>query len=238
MTNILEKSNNVGMVWVAQKMGSQRMYDYLRRFGIGERTGIELEGETQTNLGEPQYWSDAQQATTGFGQGIVVTPIQALNAIDAIANNGMLMQPHIVDNIRSSSGDIQTIAPTTVRQVITPDTASKVSAMMVSVIENGVGISAKIPGYYMAGKTGTAQVADPTTGKYSTTDKIITFAGFGPVPDPQFSILIKLDNPYGLSFASGTSAPMFKDLAQKLLTYYQVPPSYDASAPQPKFQVP
>ena len=238
MTNILEQSNNVGMVWVAQKMGAERMYDYLRRFGIGERTGIELDGETQTNLQEPQKWNVATVATTGFGQGIVVTPIQALNAIDAIANNGMLMQPHIVNTIQSNTGDIQTIAPTTVRQVVTPETASKVSAMMVSVIENGVGRSARVPGYYLAGKTGTAQVADPETGKYSTENKIITFAGFGPVPDPQFSILIKLDNPYGLSFASGTAAPMFKDLASKLLTYYQVPPSYDASAVQPKFQVP
>ncbi|HSX25034.1 MAG TPA: penicillin-binding protein 2, partial [Candidatus Andersenbacteria bacterium] len=238
MTNILEQSNNVGMVWVAQKMGAERMYDYLRRFGIGERTGIELDGETQTNLKEPQKWNVATVATTGFGQGVVVTPIQALNAIDAIANNGMLMQPHIISSIKSSSGDEKDVAPTPVRQVITPETASKVSAMMVSVIENGVGHSARVPGYYLAGKTGTAQVADPETGKYSTENKIITFAGFGPVPDPQFSILIKLDNPYGLSFASGTSAPMFKDLAQKLLTYYQVPPSYDESAIQPKFQVP
>lgn len=238
MTNVLEQSNNVGMVWLAQKMGSERMYDYLRRFGIGERTGIELDGETQTNMKEPQRWSDAQQATTAFGQGVVVTPIQALNSIDAIANNGMLMQPHIVRTIRPSAGDVQDVAPTTVRQVVTPDTAKKVSAMMVSVIENGVARSARVPGYYLAGKTGTAQVADPETGKYSTENKIITFAGFGPVPDPQFSILIKLDNPYGLSFASGTSAPMFKNLAQKLLTYYQIPPSYDASAIQSKFQVP
>lgn len=238
MTNILEQSNNVGMVWVAQKMGSERMYDYLRRFGIGERTGVELDGETQTNLPEPQTWGETKQATTGFGQGVVVTPIQALNAIDAIANNGQLMQPHIVGSIKSPDGTTKTIASTPVRQVVTPETASKVSAMMVSVIENGVGRSARIPGYYMAGKTGTAQVADPATGKYSTENKIITFAGFGPVPDPQFSILIKLDNPYGLSFASGTAAPMFKDLASKLLTYYQVPPSYDASAPQSKFQVP
>lgn len=238
MTNVLEQSNNVGMVWVAQKMGAERMYDYLRRFGIGERTGIELDGETQTNLKEPQKWNVATVATTGFGQGIVLTPIQALNAIDAIANNGMLMQPHIVNTIQLNTGETQTIAPTTVRQVVTPETASKVSAMMVSVIENGVGRSARVPGYYLAGKTGTAQVADSTTGKYSTENKIITFAGFGPVPDPQFSILIKLDNPYGLSFASGTAAPMFKNLASKLLTYYQVPPSYDASALQPKFQVP
>jgi cell division protein FtsI/penicillin-binding protein 2 len=109
--------------------------------------------------------------------------------------------------------------------------------MMVSVIENGVGRLARVNGYYMAGKTGTAQVADETGG-YSKDKKIITFAGFGPVPDPEFSILIKLDNPYGLSFASGTAAPMFHNLSSKLLTYYQVPPSYDVSLPQQRFQVP
>lgn len=237
MTNILEQSNNVGMVWVAEKMGAQRMYDYLRRFGIGERTGIELDGETQTNIKEPQKWGETNQATIGFGQGIVVTPIQALNAIDAIADGGVLRQPHIIDSVQATDGRTTATSPTTVRQVITEDTANKISAMMVSVIENGVGRSARVPGYYLAGKTGTAQVADDT-GKYSTTNKIITFAGFGPVPDPQFSILIKLDNPYGLSFASGTAAPMFHDLASKLLTYYQVPPSYDASLPQQKFEVP
>lgn len=226
MTQVLEQSNNIGMVWVAQKIGAEKMYDYLRRFGFGERTGVELDGETQTTLKEPQTWNVATVATTGFGQGIAVTPIQALNAINVIANNGMLMQPHIVK-----------INPVTVRRVVNTSTADTVSAMMVSVIENGVATLAHVPGYYLAGKTGTAQVADDT-GKYSQDKKIITFAGFGPVPDPQFSILIKLDNPYGLSFASGTAAPMFRNIAQKLLTYYQVPPSYDPSRRQLKFTVP
>ena len=108
---------------------------------------------------------------------------------------------------------------------------------MVSVIENGVATLARVPGYYLAGKTGTAQVADDE-GKYSKEKKIITFVGFGPVPDPEFSILIKLDNPYGLSFASGTAAPMVRNLAGKLLTYYQVPPSYDVTSRPVKFVVP
>lgn len=236
MTQVLEQSNNIGMVWLAQQMGAERMYDYLRRFGFGERTGIELDGETQTSVKEPQKWNIATVATTGFGQGIAVTPIQALNAINAIANNGLLMQPHIVQDIKSSTGEKVT-SPVAVRRVISSQTAEAVSAMMVSVIENGVAGLARVPGYYLAGKTGTAQVADET-GRYSQDKKIITFAGFGPVPDPQFSILIKLDNPYGLSFASGTAAPMFHNIAQKLLTYYQVPPSYEASSRQPKFAVP
>ena len=236
MTQILEQSNNIGMVWVAQKMGAERMYDYLRRFGIGERTGVELDGETQTSLKEPQKWNVATVATTGFGQGIVVTPLQALNAINAIANDGILMQPRIVDSIRAG-GEVKPEGPVQVRRVISREVAQDVSAMMVSVIENGVATLARVPGYYMAGKTGTAQVADET-GRYSQDKKIITFAGFGPVPNPQFSILIKLDNPYGLSFASGTAAPMFHNLSEKLLTYYQVPPSYEASVKQSRFTVP
>ncbi len=237
MTQILEQSNNVGMVWIAQKMGAESMYEHLRQFGFGERTGIELDGETQTNLQEPQKWNVATLATTGFGQGIAVTPIQALNAINVIANGGRLMQPHIVQSTKSLSGERVDITPAAVRQVVSKKTADTVSAMMVSVLENGVATLARVPGYYLAGKTGTAQVADDT-GRYSEDKKIITFAGFGPVPDPEFSILIKLDNPYGLSFASGTAAPMFRNLSEKLLTYYQVPPAYDASSEKPSFARP
>lgn len=236
MTQALEQSNNIGMVHLAQKMGAEKMYDYLRRFGLGERTGVELDGETQTNLKEPQKWNVATVATTGFGQGVVMTPLQALDAINVIANGGTLVQPRIVEEVRSPSGEVKRTASTSVRRVISEETADTVSAMMVSVLENGVATLARVPGYYLAGKTGTAQVADET-GKYSQDKKIITFAGFGPVPDPEFSILIKLDNPYGLSFASGTAAPMFRNLSEKLLTYYQVPPSYSASERQPRFSV-
>ena len=236
MTQVLEKSNNIGMVWLGQKMGAEMMYDFLRRFGVGERTGIELEGETQTNLREPASWNITTTATTSFGQGIALTPIQALNAINVIANNGRLMQPHIVSRLKYRDGQEKNTEPKQVRQVVSPRTANKVSAMMVSVIENGFATAARVPGYYMAGKTGTAQVADER-GKYSEDEKIISFAGFGPLEDPAFSILVKLDNPYGLSFASGTAAPMFKNMSTKLLTYYQIPPSYDDTQARKPFQV-
>lgn len=236
MTQILEKSNNVGMVWVGQQLGSEKMYDYLRRFGLGERTGIELEGETQTNLPEPEKWNIATVATVSFGQGVAVTPIQALNSINAIANGGNLTQPHVVRAIKYSDGRTEDTKGLNVRRVISEKTADEVSAMMVSVIENGVALSARVPGYYLAGKTGTAQVPDER-GKYSPDRKIISFVGFGPVEDPRFSVMIKLDNPAGLSLASGTAAPMFRTIANKLLTYYQIPPSYDVKAARPKFTV-
>jgi cell division protein FtsI/penicillin-binding protein 2 len=225
MTQVLEQSNNVGMVWVGQQLGAETMYDYFRRFGLGERTGIELDGETQTTLPEPDKWNVTTVATTSFGQGIAVTPLQALNSINALAHKGQLLEPHIVDYTKSPDGTITRREPRVVQQVVSPETAAQLSAMMVSVIEKGVGQLARVPGYYLAGKTGTAQVPDEH-GRYHADRKIISFVGFGPVEDPQFSVLIKLDNPAGLSFASGTAAPMFRAISQKLLQYYHVPPSY------------
>lgn len=226
MTQVLEQSNNVGMVWVGQKLGEEKLYDYARRFGVGEQTGIELAGETRSTLPAPSDWNVTTVATTSFGQGIALTPIQALNGINAIANRGVLMQPYITAKR----------TPTSVRKVVSDATANKVSSMMVSVIENGVAGLARVPGYYLAGKTGTAQVPDER-GKYSPDRKIISFVGFGPMEDPQFSILVKLDNPAGLSFASGTAAPMFRNVAEKLLNYYQIPPDYDTKQKAPKFEV-
>lgn len=227
ITQILEKSNNVGMVWIGQQLGRELLYDYARRFGFGEQTGVELSTETRSTLPPPSEWNVATVATVSFGQGIAVTPLQALNAINAIANHGVLMQPYITSNH----------TPTSVRRVVSEETAAQVSAMMVSVIENGVATLARVPGYYLAGKTGTAQVPDER-GKYSPDRKIISFVGFGPVPNPEFSILVKLDNPAGLSFASGTAAPMFQNIAEKLLNYYQIPPNYDADKKPPKFEAP
>ena len=236
MTQILEQSNNVGMVWVGQQLGAETMYDYLRRFGVGEKTGIELEGETRSALSEPDKWNITTVATTSFGQGIALTPLQALNAINAIASGGLLPRPFIVSAKQDHEADQVFTQPTTVRRVVSASTAADVSAMMVSVIENGVAQLARVPGYYLAGKTGTAQVPDEK-GRYSADKKIITFVGFGPVSNPRFSIMIKLDNPSGLSFASGTAAPMFQHISEKLLNYYQIPPDYDTTQKQPSYSV-
>ncbi len=236
MTQVLEKSNNIGMVWVGQQLGAETMYDYLRRFGLGEKTGVELEGETQNTLKDPDQWNVATVATSSFGQGVALTPLQILNAINVIANDGTLMQPYIVSRRQPSQGEAEETIPAQVRHVISPATAGDVSAMMVSVIENGVATLARVPGYYLAGKTGTAQVPDET-GAYSPDRKIISFVGFGPIDHPQFSIMIKLDNPSGLSFASGTAAPMFRHIAEKIINYLQIPPDYDPTKQPPKFEV-
>lgn len=237
MTQVLEQSNNIGMVWVGQQLGAETLYDYFRRFGVGEKTGIELEGETQSTLPAPRAWNITTVATASFGQGIALTPLQALNGLNALANGGQLMQPYVIDRLRDSNGQEDVTQPVTVRRVVSPQTAEKMSAMLVSVIENGVASLARVPGYYLAGKTGTAQVPDER-GRYSPDRKIISFVGYGPVSDPYFSILIKLDNPAGLSFASGTAAPMFRAIASKLLTYYQISPDYDAAQSQAAYTVP
>lgn len=226
MTEALEDSNNVAMVWVGQQMGADMIYDYFRRFGLGEQSGVELAGEARALLPKPSDWNIATVATASFGQGVALTPIQALNSINVIANGGLLMQPYVVDERRPADREPVVTTPQSVRRVISGETAEKLSAMMVSVIENGVAGLAQVPGYYLAGKTGTAQVPDER-GRYSDDEKIISFVGFGPVEDPQFSVLIKLDNPAGLSFASGTAAPMFSSISERLLTYWQIPPSYE-----------
>lgn len=226
MTQVLEQSNNIGMVWVGQQLGAETMYDYFRRFGLGEKTGVELEGETQNTLLSPSKWNITTVATASFGQGVALTPLHALNAINALANGGRLPQPYLLHSAVYPDGRTETTEPTMVRQAVSPQTAEQVSAILVSVIENGVAQLARVPGYYLAGKTGTAQVPDER-GKYDPNRKIISFVGYGPVRDPQFSILIKLDNPAGLSFASGTAAPMFRHVSEKLLNYYQIPPDYE-----------
>ncbi|MBI4021943.1 MAG: penicillin-binding protein 2 [Candidatus Andersenbacteria bacterium] len=226
MTQVLEQSNNIGMVWVGQQLGAEVMYDYLRRFGLGEKTGIELEGETASSLRKPDQWNSTTVATVAFGQGVALTPLQALNGINVLANGGELVQPHIISRLKFSNGTQQTTQPQTVRRVISESIAEQGTAMLVSVIERGVARAARVPGYYLAGKTGTAQVPD-AKGQYDPDRKIISFVGYGPAQKPRFSILIKLDDPAGLSFAAGTAAPMFRRVAEKLITYYQIPPDYN-----------
>ena len=225
MTEILEQSNNIGMVWVAQRIGKERLFAGLRRFGIGDRTGVPLAGEASQTLPKPDSWAQTRVATIGFGQGVVTTPLQILVANAALVNGGKLLEPHIVKEIRYPGGRVETEERRVVREVIAPETATRISAMMTSVVEKGVAQLAKVKGYYVGGKTGTAQVVDPETGKYSRDRKIISFIGFVPAEQPKFIVLVKLDNPAGLSLASGTAAPMFQDLAERLLDYYRVPPS-------------
>lgn len=224
MTEVLEQSNNIGMVWVAQQVGTDRLYQFLRRLGIGDRTGLPLATEAAASMPPPDAWGETRLATIGFGQGIVTTPLHMLVANAALINGGKLVQPYLVHAVRLPDGREEIVSPTVVRQVIRPEVSTTLRAMLTSVVEKGVAVRAQVPGYFIGGKTGTAQVVDPRTGRYSAEDKIISFIGFAPADDPAFIALVKLDNPAGLSFASGTAAPLFSALATRALEYLRIPP--------------
>ncbi len=222
MTKVLEQSINTGAIFAVQKLGKQLFYKYLKDFGFTEKTGVELSGEVAGQVKTPREWSDVDLATMSYGQGIAVTPIQLLAATGAIANGGRLLQPHIISEILYPSGPVK-IEPREIRQVISPQTAQILSAMMVNVVENGHGQRAAVPGYLIAGKTGTAQV--PIPGGYSKTRTIGTFVGFGPVEAPRFVILTRIDEPKTVQFAESSAAPLFGQIAKFILDYLQIPPT-------------
>lgn len=224
MTQCLENSDNVCMVWVADKFGNETMRNYFDSFGFGNKTSIDSDGEALGSLLKLSLWRDINRATMSFGQGIAVTPIQITNAINVIANNGNLIKPHFVDKIVKPNNEIIKIENKIVKEVISSETATKLKGMMVSVVENGHGKRAKVSGYKVAGKTGTAQVPDPNGGYY-TDQTIGSFVGFLPADDPKFTMLVKLDKPKSVEWAESSAAPVFGDMAQWLLNYYKVPPT-------------
>jgi len=227
MSQVLEKSLNTGIVFVVQKLGKNLFNKYLSKFGFFQPTGIELDGEVASNVKGIRDWSDVDLATMAYGQGIAVTPIQLVAAVGAIANNGRRVQPHIVDRILYPSGAVS-IDPVIAEEVISPQAAQLISAMMVNVIEKGHAKAAGVPGYHLAGKTGTAQMVNPRTGLYYDEDwgtTIHNFIGFGPVEDPQFVMLTRLDKPKNVLYAAASAAPLFGKIAKFMLDYWRVPPS-------------
>ncbi len=224
MTNVLENSDNVGMVWVAQQLGKAAEAQYLTNFGFGRKTGIELNTESTGIMADVKKWSDVQAATIAFGQGISVTPIQLVTAIASIANGGHLMQPYIISEIHEAGGKVDKQSPEEVKTVLSAQTAQEVTQMMVSVVKDGQGKKAGVAGYNIAGKTGTAQIPDPSGGYY-TDRQIGSFVGFAPAEDPKFVMLVRLDQPKTVAWAEDSAAPAFGEMAQWLLQYFGIAPS-------------
>jgi len=223
MSQILEKSINTGAVYVQQKIGSEKFRDYLQAFGFGSKTQIDLVGEIEGSITNLFSKREIDLATASFGQGIAVTPIQLISAASAIANQGRLLKPYLVEKkIFADNQQIKT-EPAQVRQVISQKTADQLTKMMVQVVENGHGKLAKIPGYSIAGKTGTAEVPNPDKPGYSE-DINHTFIGFAPAFNPKFAVLVKLDKPKGVRWAETTVVPIFKEIAQYLFNYFEIPP--------------
>ncbi len=229
MTQVLERSLNTGAMFVGQRLGQERFLDAIRRFGFGAATGLDFPGEVSGDISNLNEKREVDYATASFGQGIAVTPLQMASAIAAIANHGTLMRPYVVDRIITASGGAIEFKPKEVREVVSRETAETISQMMVSVVQNGYDNRAGVKGYFVAGKTGTANIPRKDGRGYSD-DVIHTFVGYAPAFDPKFLMLIQMNRPRGNRFAANTLSGPFHDLAEFILNYYEVPPD-DRSAP-------
>ncbi len=221
MVQVLDESLNTGAAFVAEKVNRQRFKIYAQNFGFGQKTGIELDSEVAGDLSNLDRRGKVYLATASYGQGITVTPIQLIMAFGAFANGGYLYKPRIVKKMVDSNGQIKEFPPQLIRKVISERTAKQVSAMLVSVVESGHATLAKVDGYYLGGKTGTAQKAK--RGGYSRDNTIHTFIGFGPARDPQFVILTKFDAPQR-AWSALTAAPLFSKISKFILDYYKISP--------------
>jgi cell division protein FtsI/penicillin-binding protein 2 len=209
---IIQNSDNVGMVWVGQRLGSDRLYDYLSKFGIGEPSGIDLQGEASPKLRDKDKWGLIDLATASFGQGIAVTPIQMVRAVAAIANRGQMPTPQVVDKLVGKDWE-EDIEPV-LKDVISKDTANKITEMMIQAVRAGEAKWAAPKDITIAGKTGTAQI--PIAGHYDPEKTIASFVGFAPAYNPAFVMLITLREPQASPWASETAAPLWFSIAKEI----------------------
>lgn len=226
VADILKYSSNIGAAKIGARLGPERLYSYLRTFGFGERTGVDLPGEASGYLREKKQWFGVDLATISFGQGVSATVVQQCAAISAIANGGQLMKPYMVEKITSESGDtIKEFGPEGRARVVTPEVAAMVTKMMESVTaEGGTGFNAAVEGFRVAGKTGTAQKVDPVTRGYSVDKRTASFIGFVPANQPKLTIMVVIDEPKTSPYGGVVAAPAFRSIAQQSLCYMKVAP--------------
>ncbi len=220
MTEILEKSVNTGAVHIAMLTGKERFRNYVKAFGFGQRWQIGLSGESPGDISALDKRGEIYLATASYGQGITVTPLQMAVAMVAIVNNGQLIKPTLVEQVGNKKIDNSHFR----QQVISKKTAEILKAMLVSVIKNGHGKLAQVQGYYLGGKTGTAEISSKSGG-YAKQGTNHSFIGFGPLDNPKFVIMVKLSKPKWGKFSAVTAAPTFQKMAKFLLQYYQIPPT-------------
>lgn len=229
MKEVIIHSDNTGMVFVSQKLGLDKLFSYIQNFGFGTQTNIDLQDELSPSIREKKDWREIDLATASFGQGIAVTGIQMIKAVGAIANQGQMMEPHIVKLIKESDGTLTGesfkqyfVSPRVVGQPISKETAKTITEMMVKAVDEGEAKFFKPRGFKIAGKTGTAQI--PVAGHYDPTKTIASFIGFAPADDPKFVMLVRFTEPSASIFGSETAAPTFFDIAKELFIYFNITP--------------
>ncbi len=223
MVGCLQHSLNVCLASLSTQMGPTTFYNYLSTFGVGHPTGVDLAAEAAGRLkvpGDPD-WFESDLGTNAFGQGVALTPLQLATAVSAIANGGTMMQPHILLRVENRKRSFTT-QPQVLGRPIKPETAATLTEMLVQSLERGEGSGALVPGYRIAGKTGTAQI--PIPGGYDENKTIASFIGWGPVDAPQFLVLINLDQPSSSIWGSETAAPLFGDMVKRLVVLLEIPP--------------
>lgn len=220
---MIQKSSNIGAAKTGMLLGEQRMYRYLQAFGFGQRTDVDLPGEVGGLLKSPREWGRRSLASISMGQEVGVTPLQMVSAVSAIANDGVLMKPYVVSEVRDQKGQLlKNILPHVRRRVVSPDTARTLTTILEGVVTNGTGMKAAISGYRVAGKTGTAQKVDPRTGTYSSSLSVGSFVGFVPADAPRLAMIIVIDEPQGEAWGGVVAAPVFRRVGEQVLTYLGV----------------
>jgi cell division protein FtsI/penicillin-binding protein 2 len=230
---VLEKSSNIGVAKLALQLGDTKLYEYVRRFGFGERTGVALTGEIPGLVNPPHRWSKLDITRIPMGQSVAVTPIQMVTAMSAIANGGKLMKPMIISKITDPDGrPVASFAPEVVRQVISRETAKKITAALKDVVsKQGTAQKAAVKGFTVAGKTGTAQKIDPKGG-YMQGRYVVSFVGFMPADEPRFTLLVLLDDPVtkaGEAYGGLVAGPIFSRMAEKAARYLDLSPTEDVT---------
>lgn len=229
LEQVIQKSSNIGMIKIVQKLGPELFQMYVDRYGFGKKTGVDLPYEQQGNLYALRRWDINSLGSVPFGQGISVTPLQMVNALAVIANGGILHQPYITKEIRDARGNlIKKNRPTQVRRVLRPEIAKRMTDILVGVVENGSGRRAKIEGVSIAGKTGTAQKAEKGKG-YAAGKEVMSFMGFLPADAPKIAIIVTIDEPTGARFSGQIAAPVFKRIAKEVLPYIEQTEFFDSA---------
>ena len=222
---VIQKSSNIGAIKVAQRLGPEKLADYVKAFGFGLKTDLDLPGEVRGLTKEAKGWDRRSLASIAMGQEVGVTPMQLALAASVIANGGWLMRPYLVSEIKSASGSrVVHFPPSIRRRVVSAETAQKMTDILRGVVlQGGTGTLAAVPGYDIAGKTGTAQKLDPTTGRYSRTRTVASFVGFLPAEDPQLTILVVVDEPRTDQWGATVAAPVFQRIAEQAIHHLGIP---------------
>lgn len=223
LQSIIAKSSNIGIIKIAQQLGDQKFSNYIRKFGFGEKTGVDLPGESSGQLKDVSQWSDLSLASISFGHEIAVTPIQMVTALSAIANGGNLMLPRITKAVLKNGKIVETFKPKRIRRVISDKTSRQMIEVLKNTVKNGTGIPAALAEFEAAGKTGTAQKYDQASGAYSKEDYLASFIGFVPADAPKIVVLVMIDSPRKAHWGGEVAGPVFRKISKEVLRYLNVP---------------